>query len=371
VAVAKKQKSAIKTGKLEVVSPCACCGGTKTDNYYKSFNPLHKELGRFPVCKTCMEVEYQRYLLKYADGKLAIYFTCRTFDIYFSVSCYEGAIKNSITTGWTILQSYFKQINSFRDKNAYGNCFEESTEFLDRHIISDNSDVVSNIKDKPEKKEVQLTEEDKQNEEDVKKLLGYDPFENENKSDRKFLYNKLIDYLDQATLDDNFKVPIVIEIVKSFNQIEKMNQAVNSFDVSKMSENVTDVKNLMSAKTTTLNAILSMAKDNGISVNHNNSKSKGENTLNGVVKKLNEMGLSTAELNLFDIETCESMKQIADFSNKSIREQLLFDENDYTDMIAQQSDLIKKMDNELIKLKEDNRLLIIKNKGLEQELIKN
>jgi hypothetical protein len=103
-----------------------------------------------------------------------------------------------------------------------------------------------------------------------------------------------------------------------------------------------------------------MAKDNGISVNHNNNKSKGGNTLNGIVKKLNEIGLSSAEINLFDLETCDAMKQIADFSNRSILDQLMFDENDYTDMISQQRDLIKKLDDVLITLRENNRLLKIK-----------
>jgi len=37
----------------------------------------------------------------------------------------------------------------------------------------------------------------------------------------------------------------------------------------------------------------------------------------------------------------------------------MWDENDYTDIITQQRELIRKQDNELIKLREDNRLLKI------------
>ena len=179
--------------------------------------------------------------------------------------------------------------------------------------------------------------------------------------DKKYLCNALVDFLDQDTVDDSFKLPICIEIVKSFNQIDKVNQALAlmTADISNMSNQVGGVKSLVEAKEKIYRSVLAMAKDNGISVNHNNNKSKGGNTLNGTVKKLNEIGLSTAELNLFDLETCDAMKQIADFSNKSIVEQLMFDENDYTDMISQQRDLIKKLDDELIKLREDNRLMKI------------
>ena len=51
-----------------------------------------------------------------------------------------------------------------------------------------------------------------------------------------------------------------------------------------------------------------LAKDNGISVNHNNNKSKGANTLSGKSKELKRIGLRSAEINAFDIGT--SIKRI-------------------------------------------------------------
>ena len=48
-------------------------------------------------------------------------------------------------------------------------------------------------------------------------------------------------------------------------------------------------------------------------------------------------------------------------SNKSILEQLMFDENDYTEMIKEQRILIDDYKNKYQKLEEENRLLKIEN----------
>jgi hypothetical protein len=102
---------------------------------------------------------------------------------------------------------------------------------------------------------------------------------------------------------------------------------------------------------------MKLAAENGISVKHNNQKSKGAGTLSGIIKTLQEKGFEEAEVNLFDIETAQGIKQVADLSNKSIINQLQFDENDYTSMIIEQREIIQELDAKVIKLEEENRLL--------------
>src|SRR5690606_4824362 len=105
----------------------------------------------------------------------------------------------------------------------------------------------------------------------------------------------------------------------------------------------------------------------GISVKHNNQKSKGAGTLSGIIKTLNEKGIEDGEVNLFDIETAKGMKQVADISNQSIMAQLQFDENDYTSMIMEQRDIIQELDSNVMKLEEENRRMkkeLMKYKGL-------
>jgi len=202
-------------------------------------------------------------------------------------------------------------------------------------------------------------EEDNQNKNDVLRMLGYNPFEFEPKEDQRHLFNKLVDFLDEGTLEDSFKLPAVIEIVKSFNQLDKINNAISRImsDVDSFSQNVGSVNSLVGAKDKMLKSVLALAKDNGISVNHNNNKSKGAGTLSGIIKTLQEKGFEEATVNLFDIETAQGMRQVADLSNQSIMNQLQFDENDYTSMIMEQRELLQKSEDKVISLEEENRKL--------------
>ena len=68
-------------------------------------------------------------------------------------------------------------------------------------------------------------------------------------------------------------------------------------------------------------------------------------------------GFDDVKVNLFDIETSEAMKQIADISNRSIMEQLTWDSNDYTEMIKEQREKLLMLQDENGELKEQNRIL--------------
>ena len=68
-------------------------------------------------------------------------------------------------------------------------------------------------------------------------------------------------------------------------------------------------------------------------------------------------GFDEVKVNLFDIETSEAMKQIADISNRSIMEQLTWDSNDYTEMIKEQREKLLMLQDENGELKEQNRIL--------------
>lgn len=200
-------------------------------------------------------------------------------------------------------------------------------------------------------------------------LLGYDPFVYEPEKDKAQLYNNLIDYLDEATLEDSFKIPTVIQIVKGFYQIDKINAAISEYmdNPQNIINDSSAIKSLLSSKKTMMDSILGMAKENGISINNSNKKSQGAGTLSGILKKLNELDLEEISINLFNIETAGAMKQVADISNKSILDQLNFDENDYTNIIKDQRQMIQDMQTKLEKLEEENRLLNIKLLHYEQQ----
>ncbi len=205
----------------------------------------------------------------------------------------------------------------------------------------------------------ETTETNNQDKEDVLKMLGYDPFEHEPLEDRGRMYSALINYLDESTLEDGFKLQAVVEIVSGFSQVEKINAAITGVtkNVEQMSRNSGGVKTLIDAKKNIIASLTSLAKENGISVKHSLQKNKGAGTLSGIMKELSEKDVEDAQLNLYDIDTSAGMKQVADLSNESIIKQLQFDENDYSEMLIEQRQIIDDLSEKHGKLEEENRLL--------------
>jgi hypothetical protein len=317
-------------------------------NFFKSNNSEYESIdGYAPYCKGCLrerifdengivDIDKLKETLKILDKP----FIRKVFDDVMS--------KGKFTLG-----DYTSQLNFGVGK---GKQLTYADSDFDKTVVDKNSSKNSS------NKELIVTADDQKNEQDVLRILGYDPFESENIADKKYLYNRLIDFLDESTLEDSFKLPAVIEIVKSFNQIDKINQAIANItsDIDKMASGGNVIKSLIDSKEKMLKTILALAKDNGISVNHNNSKSKGSGTLSGIMKKLQELGFDEASINLFDVETANGIRQVADISNNSILSQLMFDENDYSEMIKEQRILIDEYRSKCEKLEEDNRQLKIK-----------
>lgn len=344
---------------------CSCCGQIKhpTKDYYSSEGIMYKASKRLCVCSDCVLELFLEYAKQYNSEKKSAYHVCRLID-----KCYKETVFNTSmiechskgSTGVISFQSYMKTINSLPQYR--GLTFRESDP--EPEVVKPDEKKVYNITGSQV-----MTSEDDKNKQDVCRLLGYDPFEGENEDDKKFLYNKLIDYLDESTLEDSFKIPAVIEIVKSFNQIDKINRglATITIDPERVANSVGGIKSLIDAKNTMMKTILALAKDNGISVNYSTKKSRGAGTLSGIIKKLQEIGLESAEVNLFDVETSEGIRQVADISNESIKKQLMFDENDYTEMLAQQRELIENLDKSNITLDEENRKIKIKLQNYEKK----
>lgn len=335
---------------------CTCCGQEKDlSEFYMSTNILYQNLKKLPVCKECLINKVYNFLFdEYKNEVEALYELCRLTNSYFEEFLYNSARQQADNKNSNSIQTYFQKINSLPQYR--GKTFKHSASY-------------GKAEEKKEEKVIEISKNDKKNENDVLNMLGYDPFETENLDDRRYLFNRLVDYLDESTLEDSFKLSAVIEIVKTFNQLDKLNAGIATIteNPEKMVGNVGGIKSLIDAKKQLYSSALGLAKDNGISVNYNNNKSKGGNTLSGINKKLTEIGLESTELNLYDIETSNAMKQIADISNKSILDQLMLNENDYTDMISQQKEIIRKLDEKNMKIEEELRLLRIKFKQYEDK----
>lgn len=332
---------------------CTCCGKEKSikTGYYVSNSVIYQNKSKLPICKECVWRLYDEFVGETdCDEQVALYRICRLLDFPYLQTPFDSAVDEAEKNGGNTLKVYLKNINSLKQYQEY--TFE-------------NGDSID--KEKREIKEIaiieeQLTTRDKQNEEDVIRILGYDPFDTENKKDRKYLFNRLVDMLDDSTVEDNLLLMSVIEIVKGFNQIDKINKMISTItsDMDKLSSNNGGMKSLIDTKKNLMSTILKIAEDNGISTKFNTTKSKGSGTLSGIIKTLDELGLEEARVNLFDIQTSKAMSEIDYKSHDNIIKQLQLDESDYAQMVAQQKDMIFKLDKKSMRLEEELRKLKIK-----------
>lgn len=352
---------------------CSRCHKIKpVSNFYSSNNEKYKETGTLPYCKECCKDKITT--VTGAVSKASFINLMKDLNKPFIVSLYQDVKRDDINK---VIGNYIKKLNINKEyKNAtYKDSVITSKKSQETIIegkeqkedINDEEDIKNenNISEKELKIKKELLTESEKSKQDCIKFLGYDPFKNELEEDKPILYNSLISYLDSSTQEDSFKQPVVVQIVKTFNQINRIDQGISEAlsDTDKIISNEKSIKSLVASKRSLLVSILASAKDNGISVNYNNNKSQGGNTLNGILKKLEEIGLIAAQLNLFDIHTNKAMKQVADISNRSILDQLMLDENDSKDMLVQQNQLINNLQQKLDVLQEENRKLKIELKS--------
>ena len=113
-----------------------------------------------------------------------------------------------------------------------------------------------------------INEAYKTNKKDVIRMTGYDPFANYPiEEDKPLLYAQVVSFIDEETKNDGMKMNAVIQIVKSFNQISKINDAIDelSSDTMKLNNNNGTIKQLADTVSKLLSGANALAKDNGIS----------------------------------------------------------------------------------------------------------
>lgn len=348
---------------------CYMCDTHKSrDKFYVSTDPMSKS-GLTPICKDCA----RRIALKVDNKnvehepdkesvKLALRYLNKPYlDRIWDSSMQEmenlasGRVKSNI---WV---AYIRQI-SMGQYN--GMTYFDSDFYKVKTNISEDSSNNSYIENEDNSDE-EIMSAYEQNKKDAIRLLGYDPFSKESTAEQPFLYATLIGYLDAAeeANDDRMRLSSIIEIVKGFNHIEKMNDIIARLmnDYTNIEANISTIKNLEDTKSKITASVLKLAADNGISLKHSVNSTKGENTWTGKVRKMKEMNLRDAEVNLYDAEYSAGLRQVADISNASILKQIMLDENDSADMIIQQRELINKYKKIADEYEEKSRILLREN----------
>lgn len=346
---------------------CPHCGKTKKrSEFYISTDPAVIIGVAFP-CKDCSEKIARRYDARtgeYSDMtesslKSALMYLDKPFIRKLWDSAYNEVhgedLKLPKKNMWA---SYIKNVTSL---SQYRGQRWRDGDFDDVKV---NEEIHSDTATLPQNQEV--LEECEKNRKDIIRLIGYDPFEKEAPEDKPLLYAQLIGYIDMSgDNEDMTRVLDSIEIVRGYLQLQKLNDmSAKAFATLSKTGQSGEIKNYMDTKKKVADVISQLAEQSCISMKHNKNASKGENTFTGKIKKLKELDLREAELNAFDIGTCEGMRQVADISNASIIKQLHLDESDYTEMLAQQREMITKLQRQADTKTEEARILLRENLDL-------
>ena len=351
-----------------------CLKEKKKSEFYVSTDP-RVMTGIVSACKDCI----RKIALAWNDNTrefgmctkqtvmAALEYLDRPFlNVVWDASYAEWANTESQKRRTTIWDAYIKNIamNQYRgmrwrDGDLFQTYIEDARQVA--ALEMGNNDAAQTLISSQE-----VDSEFEKNRKDVIRLLGYDPFEGEKLEDQPLLYSQLIGFLDLGgDNDDMMRVSSAITIVRGFLQQAKLDDKVAKA-MANSNVNAAELKTLLDSKQKISSTISQLAEQSCLSLKHSKNASKGENTFTGIVKKLKEMDLREAEVNAFDIGTCEGMRQVADISNASIMKQIRLDENDYSEMLIQQREMIVKLQERADSNEETARLLLRENLDLKR-----
>ena len=323
--------------------------------------------GCSPICKECAKkiaLRTDKNGDEHEPTKESIILALRYLNKPFLNSLYDSSIQESQNenTGKTKSNAWTAYIKNVSMKNYIGLTFWDSDMFKEKVIYEDEKTVDDVIKGRENQ---DTYSEFTNNKNDVVRLLGYDPFEKEAISDQPFLYSQLVGLLDSSedANDDMMRTASAISIVRAFLQQTKIDNAISSYmsDIRKLQNNSATIKSLQQSKKDLTSIIKDLAAESCISLKNNKNAKKGENTWTGKIKKIKDLNLREGEVNGFDIGTCRGMQQVMDMSYASILKALRLDESEYSDMVAEQRQMITSLRSDLDNYKEISRILLREN----------
>ena len=355
---------------------CPYCGEVKSKaDFYASSDPMIKT-GLTVMCRECAKNIARNY-----DEKTGTYGDCtrasvqdalERLDKPFLEKAWESAVTELNTKSgagtskdlWSIYMRYVSipqnKMLRWRDGDVFAsfrNDIAQSNEEIGESEVARNQ---------------QIREEYYKNRDEVIRLIGYDPFLNEAEKDKPLLYSQLLGLLDTGgdSNDDMMRISSAISIVRGFLQMEKTDDMIADFmkDPIKAANNVGTIKSLQDMKKNVNSTITNLAAESCLSLKNSKNATKGENTWTGKIKKLKDLNLREAEVNGFDLGTCRGMQQVLEISDASIMRQLNLDESEWSDMVAEQRQMLIKVQNERDVYKEINRILLRENLDLRDTL---
>lgn len=104
-----------------VCSRCGISYGRRKGYFPVSYAILHKGIGYIPVCKTCIDDMYSKYLSQCDDTASAVRQVCRKLDLYWSLPLFEDVEKKN--TAHSMMTAYIAKLNTGR---YVGKCYDDT-----------------------------------------------------------------------------------------------------------------------------------------------------------------------------------------------------------------------------------------------------
>lgn len=323
------------------------------DNFYKvNKGSLFKGLDRLPICKDCVRKIYLNYY--HQNGKdvvSSIFLTCRKLDLKFDLTTCQASIDRANGIGEDAFQWYIQMYNSLSQ--------------LTEPASFDNSDSVEiggSIEDMVNKiqSSTKLDATDKRNIKDIKKKLGYDPFENSGMNDYQLArcYQELVSFLEDDDLAfDAYRLNVVLQMINSNMQIRQIDLFISllSTNVKNFEDNMAMLSSLNNTKAKLVDGVTKIYKENKWLTSDATGKSK----LSVLMKKYRDYGFKEAEVNYFDMLTSEATRTIMDESHKSIIDIVNFGDAEQRKLFEIQRELIDSKDKEIAKLSQEKYELAV------------
>lgn len=365
-----------KIEKYDSTAFCLMCKKHKNreTHFYVNTDPMYGETTCTPICRECarkIALRVDKNGEEHEPTKESVILALKYLQKPFLNTVWNASVQESenLIAGKVKHNAWSAYIKNIQMVNYLGLTFFDS-DFYKEKIVYDDEKTEVNIINEHLGQDVY--EDCQKNKEDVKRLLNYDPFEQEAIEDQPFLYSQLLGLLDSSedANDDMMRTSSAISIVRGFLQQSKIDDTVAKLmsDINNIEKNSAIIKTLQDSKSKITSIITNLAQDSCISLKYNKNAKKGENTWTGKLKKIKDLNLREGEVNGFDMETCRAMSQVMDLSHSSILKMLSMDESEWSDMVAEQRKTIVQLQDDLNKYIEISRILLRENLDIKDYL---
>lgn len=329
-------------GKKHVIT-CVCCGRPKYEDYFylnKNSIVFGGIWNRIPVCKDCLDSLYRRFSLQYDQLASAAAITA-IMDLPYVEALAHTQFEDGM----------FKIGNYARGQNLVA--MKDKT-FIDSIVNGEFFDAKDKLKVEVEK----LWEaQDKKNKKFVISKFGYDPFDSFGleDADYRMAFNITSKYLeDESILQDAHKMQALVTMVMTTIQSNKV-ETLLTYQYKNIKPDTNEIKALTTTKKDLQATISKIAEDNNISSKYQKENKSAQSHLTAKMKEMANAEYWEAKPNMFDVRTSAAMRQVADLSHQSILEQLELTDSDYAQMVKEQREMIKNLQEKCDRLEEENR----------------